>query len=195
MTAKSYEQFWEIQPEPFSLKSRADLRCIFCGGKMEVSHGVYFEFELGLYGKPEKKSHALDTWTRCNICGYTDVHGVAIDEDKYKGIAKMVHKTDQVDHELNPIERDSDDDIEEGMTGVIFSFDKKESNMKPGKPAWDGYENVVGLIPKFDMTCKMCSKWIQKKQKGGEFTDVKLIDGEVPLILRHSRMHKILSLE
>ncbi len=191
MEAKPYEQFWEIQPEPFSLRSRAGLRCIFCGGVMEVSHGVYFEFELKLHGPVDKKSHAMDTWIRCHDCGYTCVHGVAIEEGKYNGITKMVQKSDQVDHELNPIEKDADDEMEEGITGVIFPFEKKETNMKPGKPTWDGYENVVGLVPKFDMTCKMCSKWIQRKQKKGQFSDVKLIDGEVPLILRHSRMHKI----
>lgn len=189
-TPKPYDQFWNIQAEPLGIESRADVRCVFCNGKMVVSHGVYFEFELKLHGPVDKKSHAMDTWIRCRDCGYTCVHGVAIEEATHRAIEKVVQTALQMDKDGKITEKEAGE-IEEGSKGIIFPFNKKESNMKPGKPAWDGYENVAALVPKFDMTCKMCNTWIQKQQKKGRFTDVKLIEGRVPLILRHSRMHKI----
>ena len=188
---KPYEQFWNIQPEPLDISCRADLRCVFCNGKMDVSHGVYFEFELTLHGPVDKKSHAMDTWVRCRDCGYTNVHGVAIEEKIHRGIERVVQSSPQMDPKGNIIERDADEEIEEGTKGMVFPFEKKEENMKPGEPLWSGYEDRVGLVPKLDMTCKMCSTWIQGEQKKGRYTDVKLINGEVPLVLRHSRMHKI----
>jgi|26BtaG_2_1085354.scaffolds.fasta_scaffold10990_2 transcription elongation factor Elf1 len=191
MESKPYEQFWNIQAEPLELNSRADMRCIFCNGKMEVSHGVYFEFELTMHGPVDKKSHAMDTWVRCQDCGYTNVHGVAINEATHRAIERIVQTAPQMDPQGKITERDADFEIEEGTKGMVFPFNKKEPNMKPGKPAWDGYENIVALVPKFDMTCKMCGNWMKMEKNKGNFKDVKLIDGQVPLVLRHSRMHKI----
>jgi len=189
VTPKPYERIWEITPDPLAIKPRAEFRCLFCGGPTQVSHGVYFEFELKLHGDSTKKSHAMDTWLRCHFCGWTDVHGVAMPDEKYQLIADAVHTAQRVDEKGGYITPDPNE--ERPSKGMIFPMNQEAIMEKPTKPPWLAYDTEIGILPGFPMTCKKCGPWIRQQQEEGNHTDVKLHEnGEVPMILRHSRMHQ-----
>ena len=187
---KPYEQFWNIEATPFTLKSRADMRCIMCAGPMVVSHGVYFEFELNLHKDHLQKSHAMDTWTRCHFCGWTTVHGVALPNEKFQAIADVVSKGQRIDGDGQEIEPDPDE--ERLNKGTIYPMSQEEPMDKQLAPTWEATESEKGLTPLIPMTCKSCGPWIREQQALGRHTDVKLHEnGEVPMILRHSRQHLV----
>ena len=100
-----HETAWNLSAKPFALESKQNLRCIFCGGEMIISHGQVITFELGVHGDAEKWSHACDVWMRCYDCNWSVVHGVAIPERVYLDFANMslgAQRVDEKGKEISP---------------------------------------------------------------------------------------------
>lgn len=98
-----HETAWDLSADPFRFEKKVDLRCVFCGGEMVVSHGQVFTFELHVHGDAEKWSHAVDIWMYCWDCKWTVIHGVAIPEQLYLDFAHMTLNAQQLDAEGKPI--------------------------------------------------------------------------------------------
>jgi len=169
---KPYEKIWNLSANPLSIEPAIEFKCPFhrlqAIGIMERMYGNAFQFELKLHGDAEKQSHAIDTWMRCDTCGFTVVHGVAVPKEKYEEFINLVLRLPQYDDDGKPM---SADRVPKYKNAVIFHIDKtKERKMRKSKPMWEETISPQGLKPLFDIKCKFC-------------------DWDGPMFLRHSRMH------
>ncbi len=172
MIDKPYEKIWNFSANPISIEPAVEFTCPFhkqeAKGVMERMYGNAFQFELKLHGDAEKQSHAIDTWMRCDTCGYTVVHGVAVPRQKYNEFIALVLSLPQYDDDGKPI---SADKVPDYKNAVIFHIDKtKERKMKTARLMWGETISPQGLEPLFRIKCLQCM-W------------------EGPMFLRHSRMH------
>jgi len=172
MQDKPYEKIWNFLANPLSIEPAIEFKCPFHKrqqiGIIERMYGNAFQFELKLHGDAEKQSHAIDTWMRCDTCGFTVVHGVAIPKAKYEEFINLVLSLPQYDDDGKPM---SASKVPKYKNAIIFHIDKtKERKMKKSKPMWQETNNVEGLRPLFKVQCKFCGR-------------------KESMFLRHSRMH------
>lgn len=174
MEEKSYEKIWNFSAKPFKLEPKIRFKCPFhrsqARGIMERMYGNTFTFRLELHGDAEKQSHAVDTWMRCNTCGYTVVHGVAVPRKVYEEFIDLIMSLPRFDDDGKPVAKDK---IPRDKSAIIFPIEKKEGGIvKKSKPMWQETGDIEGLRPLFKVQCKFC-------------------DREEAMFLRHSKMHII----
>lgn len=120
-------------------------KCKFCGTKLKLFSTNLLEFALDK-SKQDEKSHALDVNFMCPSCGYIDIFGVAISEEHWgkilKILADMTKNHEAIYYKNANIYR-GDMNVTDGVT-----VDKT--------PAWERTNDIEAHKPKFPIKCFHC---------------------------------------
>jgi len=138
---------WQEDPTAkFGLRCTFHPKCPFCKTPLRVLTTNLLDFKLD--EEQEINSHALDVDFMCPACGYLDIFGVAISEEHWGRILKLL--ADLMEKE----EAVYLGDVEEirGEKNVVHGVSVKHT------PLWERTYNIEAHKPKFEVKCFHCGE-------------------------------------